>query len=56
MGAVMRAAGSNPHLRQALYDAVSGEASYRKVLAASVAPRSLLAVLRDGLLRRDIAK
>jgi flavin-dependent dehydrogenase len=55
MEAVMRAAASNPHLRQALYDAVSGEASYRKVLAASVAPRSLIAILRDGLLRRGMA-
>lgn len=52
MEPVMRAACSNPHLKQALYDAVSGEATYRKVLGTSVAPRSLMAVFRDGLLRR----
>ncbi len=55
MEVVMRAAGSNRYLRQALYDAVSGGATYRKVLAASVAPRSLMAILRDGLLKRGIA-
>jgi flavin-dependent dehydrogenase len=52
MDSVMRAAASNVHLRQALYDAVSGEATYRKVLSASIAPRSLMAVFRDGILRR----
>jgi len=48
MEIVVRAARKNPSLQQALYDAVSGEATYRKVLAAGIAPRSVIAVLRDG--------
>jgi flavin-dependent dehydrogenase len=53
MESILRAAESNPYLKQALYDAVSGEAAYRNVLTASIAPRSLIAVFRDGLLKRS---
>lgn len=48
MECVVRAARRNPRLQQGLYDAVSAEAPSRKVLASSFAPRSVMAVLRDG--------
>lgn len=48
MEAVVRAARKNTRLQHALYDAVSGEASYREILASSLALRSVMAVLRYG--------
>jgi hypothetical protein len=48
MEIVVRAARKNPSLQRALYDAVSGEATYRKVLTTGITPRSVIAVLRDG--------
>ena len=48
MEAVVRAAGKHPRLLQALYDAVSGEATYREILAASISPRTVVSVLWDG--------
>jgi hypothetical protein len=47
--AVVRAARRDPRLRTALFNAVSAHAPYRSVLASSVSPHSLLAVVRDGL-------
>jgi flavin-dependent dehydrogenase len=49
MEIVVRAARRNPRLQQALYDAVSAEAPYRNVLSSSFAPRSVMAVLRNGV-------
>lgn len=48
---VIRAARDTPRLREALFGAASGHLLYRKVLADSLAPGSLAAVLRAMLLR-----
>jgi flavin-dependent dehydrogenase len=49
---ILRAARTEPRLQQALYDAVSGRASSRQVLANSVSPRSLASIARSLLTRR----
>ena len=46
---VLRAARSEPHLQEALYDAVSGRATSRHVWANSISPRSLTSIARSLL-------
>jgi flavin-dependent dehydrogenase len=49
---ILRAARTEPRLQQALYDAVSGRASSRKVLANGISARSLASIARSLLTRR----
>ena len=46
LDAVLRAARKEPRLRHALFGAVSGHEAYQRVWAKSLAPASLLAILR----------
>lgn len=46
---VLRAARSSPPLQGALFGAVSGESTYRQVLAEALSPPALLALLRAAL-------
>jgi flavin-dependent dehydrogenase len=52
MDAVIRAARQEPRLRSALFNAVSAHTPYREVLAESLSPRAILAILRQMILPR----